>query len=91
MNVWIVHGEFGLRLLVSNAMVKNLPRTHLDHHPILVSMGLNQIGGRGNRSFKVELSWLTRENFGDLLKEVWAGDARNILDTFKRFTGRAQW
>lgn len=39
----------------------------------------------------MHLAWLSCEDFGDLVKEVWESHDRNILQTFQTFTARAKW
>jgi hypothetical protein len=57
------------------ASVQALTREISDHTPLLLDGG--EPSHKGNvRNFKFKLGWLTRDDFFDLVKEVWESENR---------------
>lgn len=53
------------------AWVHNLPRTHSDHHPVLVDLEGAAPPAPSNRPFRFEAAWCLHENFGELISNNW--------------------
>ena len=57
------------------ATIVALSREISDHTPLLLNTGEEEKGGR-QPMFKFELSWLLKENFFDMVSEVWNKEKR---------------
>ncbi|RYR24105.1 hypothetical protein Ahy_B02g057597 isoform A [Arachis hypogaea] len=66
------------RLLHHEAVVKVLPRTNSDHHPLLIT---ENDGGNlnHNRPFRFELMWTHHPEFDTFLSQTWNNNINNSL------------
>ncbi|KAI9107301.1 hypothetical protein K1719_021689 [Acacia pycnantha] len=84
-----------------NAVIKVIPRVCSDHHPIVVCLEAENRCCRV-RPFRYEVAWQLHENFEEIVRESWKGDAevnlklsclqQNLMqwnkDTFGKIEGR---
>lgn len=64
--------EWGLAF--PNVMVQHLPRTQLDHCPVLVNLDNNGNGGAASKRFFFKAAWFVHPNFMEWFKGNWDGD-----------------
>ncbi|KAH0669570.1 hypothetical protein KY285_023731 [Solanum tuberosum] len=66
-----------------NAIVTHLPKTHSDHHPLLVTLSL-RANTRTSRSFRLESNWLQHPKFRNIVNSSWLNrDLVTATDHFK--------
>lgn len=51
--------------------VLHLPRYRTDHNSLLLMTGINDNYRRGNKLFKLEAMWLSKEECGKVVEEAW--------------------
>lgn len=54
--------------------VIHLPRYRSDHSPLLSKTGVNDTSRKGNKLFKFEALWLSKEECGKIVEDAWKGD-----------------
>lgn len=80
------------RHLFADAVVQHLPRTHSDHHPLLIRCNREQSSINGKKPFRIETAWFLHPQFEDLVKAGWASSTGDLLATLKEFSYMAmEW
>lgn len=67
------------------------PRTHSNHHPILVRCVTQVQRERQEGNFIMEANWLVHEDFGKLVNESWDEHFGDLQYTMNRFVARVKW
>ena len=76
------------RMLYPEATVTHLPRTFLDHCPVLIEV----IGSRTNvvnKPFYFHTMWLLHPQFPKVVEDAWSGD-RSLMAAISEFTTRVK-
>lgn len=71
--------------LFPKANVTHLPRTHLDHCPILLTLHHNPLNSL-TCPFRFESIWLSHPEFPSVIAQAWALPSTNLSETFHHFT-----
>lgn len=74
------------RQTFSEAIVKHLPRTKGDHHPLLIDLEGPGPVINAHKPFRMEAAWLTHKDFPRLISEEWSYDGINIDQSIRRLT-----
>ncbi|PNY14872.1 ribonuclease H, partial [Trifolium pratense] len=75
-------GNHAWRLKFPEATVEHLVRKHSDHNPIFLRCS-NDMGSREGRPFRFQAAWFTHNAYPLLVKNAWARDRSNIVQSLQ--------
>ncbi|XP_021290562.1 uncharacterized protein LOC110421316 [Herrania umbratica] len=78
------------RTIYPHAEAFVLPRTHSDHHPILVRCTDSPLLLQAKKNFRFEEAWMTHPNFIDFLKTKWRFAEKDMSITLKGLADNLQ-
>ncbi|KAL7187043.1 hypothetical protein ACSBR1_037168 [Camellia fascicularis] len=74
------------RALFPEGTVRTLPRTYLDHSPLVVLTQGMHPSNPLNRPFRCEAAWFCHSNFIDVVQNSWLNRSHNLLEANNSFT-----
>lgn len=68
------------------ALLHHLPRTHSDHHPLLLICNVDRPPLPTHRTFRFQACWIAHKEFTPFIQSAWNPIAGNLQSTLQQFT-----